>query len=175
MMTRAAKLFLVLGIALLETLLVFNNLNDFDSNYQFVRHVLMMDTTSPGNHGQWRAIASPTLHLAFYLGIIAWESVTAVLLWWGAARLGRALRQPASKFDDAKGVAVGLSGHWRGMVPHVAVARLEWTGIRVSHVRGCRTGAVDSAAARDGRRGALTQPRLNRVPEMVKYSYSSKE
>lgn len=106
MMTRAAKLLLVLGIALLNTLVVFNNLNDFDYNYQFVRHVLSMDTTSPGNHGMWRALLSPALHLAFYLGIIAWEIATAVLLWWGAARLGRALRQPASKFNAAKGIPI---------------------------------------------------------------------
>jgi predicted small integral membrane protein len=106
MMTRAAKLLLVSGVALLDTLVVFNNLNDFDSNYQFVRHVLTMDTTLPGNHGMWRAIASPTLHVAFYLGIIAWEFVTAVLLWWGAARLGRTLRLPASRFNEAKGVSI---------------------------------------------------------------------
>ncbi len=105
-MTRAAKLLLVLGVALLDTLVAFNNLNDFGSNYQFVRHVLTMDTTLPGNHGQWRAIASPTLHLAFYLGIIAWEFVTAVLLWWGVVRLGRALRLPASRFNEAKGVSI---------------------------------------------------------------------
>jgi predicted small integral membrane protein len=106
MMTRAAKLSLVLGVALVDTLVVFNNLNDFDSNYQFVRHVLTMDTTSPGNHGMWRGIASPTLHLAFYLGIIAWEIVTAGLLWWGAVRLGLAVHLPASRFNEAKGVSI---------------------------------------------------------------------
>ena len=39
MITRAAKLLLLAGIALDYTLVVFNNLTDFDSNYQFVRHV----------------------------------------------------------------------------------------------------------------------------------------
>src|ERR1035437_1806416 len=106
MITRAAKLLLVLGVALLDTLVVFNNLNDFDSNYQFVRHVLTMDTTFSGNHGQWRAIASPALHLAFYLGIIAWEMATAALLWWGVVRLSRAMRLPASIFNQAKGVSI---------------------------------------------------------------------
>ena len=51
MITRAAKLLLLAGIALDYTLVVFNNLTDFDSNYQFVRHVLMMDSTFPDNHG----------------------------------------------------------------------------------------------------------------------------
>ena len=58
---------LLAGIALFYTLVVFNNLTDFDSNYEFVRHVLSMDSTFPGNHGMWRALPSPAIHLAFYL------------------------------------------------------------------------------------------------------------
>jgi predicted small integral membrane protein len=106
MIPRAAKIALVGGVALLITLVVFNNLTDFDSNYQFVRHVLSMDTTAPGNHGMWRALASPGIHLAFYLGIIAWEFVTAILLWWGFLRLGRAFRRPAPAFNAAKSVSI---------------------------------------------------------------------
>lgn len=106
MITRTAKLLLVAGIALNYTLVVFNNLTDFDSNYQFVRHVLMMDTTFPGNHGQWRALPSPVFHLVFYLSIIAWEIANTILLWWGAARLMRALRLSSIEFNAAKGVSV---------------------------------------------------------------------
>jgi len=107
MILRIAKLSLVAAVALFHFLVVFNNLTDFDSNYEFVRHVLMMDTTLPGNHGMWRALTSPGLHLAFYLGIIAWELVTAVLLGWGGLRLLRALRRPAAEFNAAKSVAIG--------------------------------------------------------------------
>jgi predicted small integral membrane protein len=106
MITRAAKLLLLAGIALFYTLVVFNNLTDFDSNYQFVRHVLSMDSTFPGNHGMWRSIPSPAFHLAFYLGIIAWEIATTVLLWWGVVRLLRAVRLPAGAFNAAKRVPV---------------------------------------------------------------------
>jgi predicted small integral membrane protein len=106
MITRAAKLLLLAGIALFYTLVVFNNLTDFDSNYQFVRHVLMMDSTFPGNHGQWRALPSPAFHLAFYLGIIAWEIANTILLWWGVVRLLRALRLSPNAFNTAKGVPV---------------------------------------------------------------------
>jgi predicted small integral membrane protein len=106
MITRTAKLLLVAAIALYYTLVVFNNLTDFDSNYQFVRHVLMMDTTFPGNHGQWRALPWPAAHLVFYLGIIAWEIANTILLWWGAVRLMRAVRLPSIAFNAAKGVAV---------------------------------------------------------------------
>jgi predicted small integral membrane protein len=54
----------------------------------------------------WRAILSPTVHLAFYLSIIAWEFATTILLWWGVANLLRALRQPAGAFNAAKRIPV---------------------------------------------------------------------
>ena len=92
MITRAAKLVLLGGIALNYSLVAFNNLTDFDSNYEFVHHVLAMDSTFPGNHLMWRAIPSPAFHLAFYLGIIAWEIATTILLWWGVVRLFRRVK-----------------------------------------------------------------------------------
>lgn len=106
MITRAAKVVLLAGIALFYSLVVFNNLTDFDSNYQFVRHVLSMDSTFPGNHGLWRALLSPGVHRAFYLAIIAWEIVTTILLWWGVARLLRAIRLAVDAFNASKHVAV---------------------------------------------------------------------
>ena len=106
MITRATKTSLVAGIALYYSLVVFNNLTDFDSNYQFVRHVLSMDSTFPGNRGMWRALPSPAFHLAFYLGIIAWEIVTTILLWWGAINLLRSIRHSAVAFNHAKRVPI---------------------------------------------------------------------
>lgn len=106
MITRSVKLMLLAGIALFYTLVVFNNLTDFNSNYQFVRHVLMMDSTFPGNQGMWRALPSPAFHMVFYISIIAWETATMILLWWGAVRLLRALRLPAAAFNLAKRAAV---------------------------------------------------------------------
>lgn len=102
MITRAAKLLLLAGIALFYTLVVFNNITDFDTNYQFVRHVLLMDTTFPGNHGMWRSLTAPWLHLTFYISIVAWEMVSTLLLWWGAVRLLCRLKSPAAAFNQAK-------------------------------------------------------------------------
>jgi len=106
MVTRVAKIALVGGIAVDYALVVFNNLTDFNSNYLLVRHVLAMDTTFPGNHGMGRAITAPWLQLVFYVGIIAWEIVTTILLGWGAARLFGARRAAPAAFDRAKNVAV---------------------------------------------------------------------
>jgi predicted small integral membrane protein len=60
----------------------------------------------PAITGLWRALPSPAFHLAFYLGIIAWEIATTILLWWGVVRLLRALRLPAVAFNAAKRVPV---------------------------------------------------------------------
>ena len=106
MITRSAKLLLLSGVALFYTLVVLNNTTDFDSNYQFVRHVLMMDTTFPGNKAMWRALNAPVWHLSFYFSIIGWEILTMVFSWWGAITLLRILRSSAAEFNRAKRIPI---------------------------------------------------------------------
>ncbi len=106
MIVRLSKCALLLGVAIYFTLVALNNTTDYDSNYQFVRHVLMMDSTFSGNHGMWRALRQPWLHTAFYLCVIAWEILTGVLCWWGAIRLLSLLKASSSVFQRAKAVAV---------------------------------------------------------------------
>ena len=103
---RVCKAALVLAIALFYTILVLNNVSDYDSNYQFVRHVLMMDSTFPGNHGMWRAANSPLVHTTFYISIIAWEAITMALCWWAGVCLLKSCRADGAQFDDALSVAV---------------------------------------------------------------------
>jgi predicted small integral membrane protein len=106
MIVRLSKCALLAGAAIYFSLVVFNNTTDYDSNYQFVRHVLMMDTTFPGNHGMWRALRMPRVHTAFYLSVIAWEITCAVLCWWGTLRLALNVRATVMAFKRAKNVAV---------------------------------------------------------------------
>lgn len=106
MTARLSKCALLLGVAVFFSLVVFNNTTDYDSNYQFVRHVLMMDTTFPANHGMWREISRPGIHKLFYLSIICWETLTCILCWWGSLRLLRNLNSPAAQFQRAKSIAV---------------------------------------------------------------------
>jgi predicted small integral membrane protein len=104
---RAAKTALVFAVALFYTLIVFNNITDYNSNYQFIRHVMMMDSTFPGNQGMWRAINSPGVHTFFYISIVAWEFITTILCWWGAVRLARAVMAVnAATFHQAKRIAI---------------------------------------------------------------------
>ncbi|MEU6865589.1 DUF2165 family protein [Streptomyces sp. NPDC046876] len=83
-------------VALVLTLAAFGNLTDFGTNQQFVRHVLAMDTTFRDPDLMWRAVTSPRLQNAVYVGIIAWEVLAAAVLlravWlWGAALRGGSL------------------------------------------------------------------------------------
>lgn len=106
MITRISKLALLVVIAVFYTLVVFNNLADFDSNYQFVRHVLMMDSTFPNNQLMWRAIQSPRVHRVFYVSIIGWEVLTMLALWVGSIQLGRRLRAVPEVFEAAKRIPI---------------------------------------------------------------------
>ncbi len=106
MTLRIAKLALVFAVAIFYSLVVLNNTTDYDSNYQFVRHVLMMDSTFPGNRGMWRAVNSPAWHTLFYLAIITWETVSMILCWLGAFMMARALRKVPAAFHQAKRIAI---------------------------------------------------------------------
>jgi predicted small integral membrane protein len=106
MILRISKLALVFAVAFFYSIVVLNNVADYASNYQFVRHTLMMDTTFPDNRGMWRAINSPVWHTIFYLCIIAWEVITMILCWWGGINLARALHESQAKFQEAKRVTI---------------------------------------------------------------------
>ncbi|MFJ9848374.1 DUF2165 domain-containing protein [Streptomyces sp. NPDC101150] len=67
-------------VALYMALVAFGNITDFDTNRQFVRHVLAMDTTFQDRQLMWRAITSGSVQDAAYLAIIAWETVAAAVL-----------------------------------------------------------------------------------------------
>ncbi|HEY0703201.1 MAG TPA: DUF2165 domain-containing protein [Candidatus Acidoferrales bacterium] len=127
MTLRLVKVTLVFAVALFYALVVLNNLSDYDSNYQFVRHVLMMDTTFPGNQGMWRALNAPTIHTAAYVSLIAWEIVGLLLCAWGGWRLLRALRADAATFNREKRIAIlGLAlGMLEWFVGFIAVGG-EW-------------------------------------------------
>jgi len=91
-------------------LVVFGNLTDPNSNYQFVRHVLSMDTTFPGNALMYRSIHAPIVHKVFFATIILWEMLTCALIGGGSLRLWRARNAPSADWKKAKGLAsLGLT------------------------------------------------------------------
>lgn len=74
--------------ALYVFLVALGNITDYDTNYAFVQHVLSMDTTNfGGTPGQgldpdimWRAITDPVIWNIAYIGVIVWESLSALVL-----------------------------------------------------------------------------------------------
>lgn len=102
MVSRYAKILMVLSLAAFAFLVTFNNITDYGSNFAFVRHVLSMDTTFPDNAAMYRAITSPPLwHLSYWL-IILGEGVTFLLLLLGGISLFRARHAQARVFEAAK-------------------------------------------------------------------------
>jgi predicted small integral membrane protein len=104
---------MVAATAIFALLVAFDNVIDYGTNYEFVRHTLSMDTTFPGNALMWRAITSPTVWAVAYWAIIAAEALTGLLLAWATLRLAAGLRGPAGSFNAAKslvmvGVGVGF-------------------------------------------------------------------
>lgn len=109
MAIRLVKVLLVLEIGLFAVLVAYENVIDYGTNYAFVRHVLTMDTTFPGNRLMDRAILDPELHRLAYAAIIAAEFVTGALCLFGALRLLPVLNSPR-RFEEAKGIAaLGLA------------------------------------------------------------------
>ncbi len=99
---RLIKIAMVASCALFALLVAYGNLADYDTNYQFVRHTLSMDTTFPGNALMGRAITAPWAWTAGYWLIIATEATTGLILAIAAIRLLRLSQGPARAFNAAK-------------------------------------------------------------------------
>jgi predicted small integral membrane protein len=103
---RLAKIVMIAALAAFAFLVTYDNIVDYDSNYEFARHVLSMDTTFPGNALQDRAITDPRIWQAAYAAIIAAEALTCLLLSIGAVTLLMRLRATPGAFNRAKVWAV---------------------------------------------------------------------
>jgi predicted small integral membrane protein len=130
---RASKTMAVAVIALLVSLVAFGNLTDYDTNFAFVQHVLLMDTIFPSSTIRYRAITNPVLHHAAYALIIATEILTAALCWMGALQLLRHIGDTGQGFNRAKRTAIaGLTvGFLLWQVGFLAIGG-EWFGMWMS-------------------------------------------
>jgi predicted small integral membrane protein len=113
---RLAKIAMIAAIAAYALIVAYDNLVDYKSNYEFVRHVLSMDTTFPGNALMPRAISNESVWRLAYALIIAIEGLTGLLLVLGASVMMMRLTAPAAIFNRTKvwavsGLTVGF-GLW---------------------------------------------------------------
>src|SRR5580704_4759143 len=103
---RLCKIAMIVALAAFAFVVAYDNLVDYDSNYEFVRHVLSMDTTFPNNALRSRAITDTRIWTIAYSAIIATEALTCLLLSAGALALLARLTAPAERFNRAKVLAV---------------------------------------------------------------------
>jgi predicted small integral membrane protein len=120
-MIRLAKIAVIAALAAFALLVAYNNIVDYDSNYQFVRHVLSMDTIFPDSSLRSRAIDSEAMWRAAYGLIIVTEALTGLLLALGAVVLLGRLTAPGKTFNQAKlwavaGLTVGFCLWFFGFV-----------------------------------------------------------
>ena len=106
MIIRIAKILMVASVGLLIVLIGLNNVLDYQTNFEVVRHILSMDTIPADSPLRWRAIASPALHHLSYGFIIAVEFAAGALCLYGARRLLRELHAEGRRFNAAKAMAV---------------------------------------------------------------------
>jgi predicted small integral membrane protein len=116
LITRLAKIAMIATLASFAFIATYDNVVDYGSNYEFVTHVLSMDTTFVGNKLMHRAITDERVWTAAYGAIIAAEALTCLLLAIGALALLARLRATAERFNRAKvwaiaGATVGF-GVW---------------------------------------------------------------
>lgn len=116
---RLCKTALVATIAFFFTLVAISNVTDYDTNWNFVRHVLAMDTIFPDSTLGWRAITGERLQRAAYAAIIATEAIAGLILWIGTVRMLATLRRPAfvtAKATAVLGLTIGLLLYGGGFV-----------------------------------------------------------
>ena len=157
MALRVSKAVIVFAIALFYRILVSNNIMDYGS--EFVRRVLMMDSTLPEPpHVARRQFAASTygpLHRHHRLGIshyasmlVGWCSVAEIVS-RGEGPIRRCAERRRDCADDEPADVVGGIPRCRGrMVSDVAVENVEWAGRSIPNVYHCRCGVFGCGAPR---------------------------
>lgn len=75
---RIAKTVSVGAIGIQSFIIVLGNTTDYYTNYQFVEHVLKMDTTFPNSQIHYRSLDNPIFFHASYVFIIGLEMLMSV-------------------------------------------------------------------------------------------------
>jgi len=104
--TRLAKIALTASVGLFALLVGLDNVFDYDTNFEAVRHVLSMDTLPQGYAFGWRAITLAALQHVAYASIILTELAAGLFCVAGAGRMARAARHDALIFNESKRLGV---------------------------------------------------------------------
>lgn len=127
---RLSKAVLTLTVGALAALVVLGNVTDFGVNFNFVQHVLRMDSILPDSAIRARAIQSPRAHRLAYFGIIGVELLVALFCLGGGLVLLVNWKASGEVFQQAKrlgivGLVLGLLNWFFGF----QVVAAEWFGM----------------------------------------------
>lgn len=138
---RSGVFFAVLGSGLLTLIIAFSNLTDYSTNFEFVKHVLSMDSIFENSTVKYRSITNNTIHHIAYLFIITLEITMAYFFITSAIQIYLQRKKSTDQFNLAKknayiGVSLGIllwfigftviggewfsmwqSNHWNGLAP----------------------------------------------------------
>jgi predicted small integral membrane protein len=132
---RIAKTISVAAIALMSLLVVVGNTTDYITNYQFVQHVMKMDTIFPGSSLAYRSVNSIFLYHAGYILFITMEALMTFFCIKGTWIMSGNLKGSAALFHASKnwaiaGITVGIIIWFLGF----EVIGGEWFAMWQSHI-----------------------------------------
>jgi predicted small integral membrane protein len=106
LITRLAKIAVCLSLAGFCLLVAFDNVTDPHANYDFVSHVMRMDTIFPDSKILYRSVTDPLWWTICYALIIATQVASGGLLLAGSAQMWRARLASGTGFERAKTYAI---------------------------------------------------------------------
>lgn len=102
---RIIKICLVATVALLFTIVAFDNVIEHESNLQFIQHLLSMDTTLHQPSLMTRAVTNPQSQRFIYYLLIIWQIMAAIICWFGTFALIASIRDNNTLFHESKSLA----------------------------------------------------------------------
>lgn len=103
---RWSKVLMVLFAGLFGAMVVLGNISDYATNFEFVRHTLLMDSLSSGSSLAWRALEPTWAHHGVYVLIICLQATFTALCLLGAWHLKRDVASSSQCFNHAKRYAI---------------------------------------------------------------------
>ena len=99
---RISKILLMLYISIFGLLVMYSNFTDYPTNYEYLGHILSMDTVRSDDFYKYRAITSPMAHHRIYWLIITLEVLSTCFCVMGTYHLCKHINSSAKKFHEAK-------------------------------------------------------------------------
>jgi predicted small integral membrane protein len=104
---------MTIGSGLYCLIVTFNNVSDYGTNFQFVKHVLEMDTIFPNSNVMYRSIHQDWFHHLAYCFIISLEGAISSFLLFGAYQITASINRATEHFHRSKkyaylGIALGI-------------------------------------------------------------------